>query len=1151
MKRQIHKLTALLLAVWLLAGAAMPAAWAASSDEITISSVEDLLDFAKNCALDTWSQGKTVTLTADLDLTGREFTPIPTFGGTFRGEGHTISGVRVSASGSNMGFFRYLQKGAVVQELHVAGTVAPGGSHSTVGGIAGVNSGAIRNCSFTGTVKGDTAVGGIAGRNTESGEIAGCSVGGTIQGENGTGGIAGRNLGVLLKCENTAGINLSEQENTVDLEALASGDALAQLADSGEEDDLSILNSHTDTGGVAGYSSGVIQSCTNSGTVGYPHVGYNVGGVAGRQTGYLAGCANSGTVYGRKDVGGIVGQAEPYLALDSGADTLKKLRTELDTLNSLVDRAISHAENGSDDISARLTSIGASADAARDSSKVLLEHAADFVDDNVEAVNSLSASITDALDDMDPALEEFASLSRQLQKLAVRLEDAFDALENPDAKDAAGDLGGAGTSMEESIREMREAREALLKAIIEENPAGTKLALQMLSKAMGAFGESLRITGRAVARLREALEGRADELVLNALEELAGHFTEAGDAVRETAATIPDWSLEDWQALRDRLKETLEKLTIADDVIKKLRESLHHLRDVLGGIQTAAGELKEASRLAANMGDTLEDAFETLRDAISDLTEDGPVEFVTLGDEVRDAGDDLYGSLSDLYGEMKELRSAVEQAGDDLAADLRAISSQLNKVFDLVLDALTDIRGGEDDRDLSDLIEDTSDQDIAATRQGKITDCRNTGAVEGDRNVGGIVGAMAIEYDLDPEDDIDRFSLGSSYETKAVLQNSVNRGAVTAKKDCAGGVAGRMDLGTALECQNYGDVTSTSGDYVGGIAGRAYATVRENYAKCALSGTCYVGGIAGWGDRLRDNCAIVTVAEGTECVGAIAGDADLEDGGLRANRFVDTGTAGVDGISYAGMAEPVAFEKLRQMPGVPMEFVSFTLTLVADGETVAQIPFRYGEDLSLVDLPAVPEKEGCYGAWPEFDTSGLNSDITLEAEYESLITLLASRETDGNLALVLAEGAFTGDAVLRAENSGQTPPTAAGEDRQTDVWEITLTGTDLTESDTVPLRLLNRGGGSADVWQLVDGTWKKADAAANGRYLLLTMTGTTGTFCIQSSQRNSMLLLFLAAALLILLVICLLIRRIRKKKRAKPPKNEEKQEMGTAPASKS
>nr|WP_325195820.1 GLUG motif-containing protein [uncultured Oscillibacter sp.] len=1146
MKRQIHKLTALLLAVWLLAGAAMPAAWAASSDEITISSVEDLLDFAKNCALDTWSQGKNVILTADLDLTGQVFAPIPTFGGTFRGEGHTISGIHITASGSNMGFFRYLQKGAVVQDLHITGTVAPDGSRSTVGGIAGVNAGTIRNCSFTGTVKGDSTVGGIAGRNTQSGEIAGCTAAGAIQGENGTGGIAGRNLGVLLKCQNTAGVNLSEQESTVDLEALASGDALERLTDSGEEDDLSILNSHTDTGGVAGYSSGVIQSCINSGTVGYPHVGYNVGGVAGRQTGYLAGCANSGTVYGRKDVGGIVGQAEPYLALDPGTDTLEKLRTELDTLNALVDRAISHAENGSDDISVRLTGIGTSADAARDSSKVLLEHAADFVDDNVEAVNSLSASITDALDDMDPALEDFSSLSRQLQKLASRLEDAFDALENPDAKDASGELGDAGTSMEESIREMREAREALLKAIIEENPAGTKLALQMLSKAMGAFGESLRITGQAVAHLREALDGRADELVLDALEELAGHFTEAGDAVKETAATIPDWTLEDWESLREHLKETLEKLTIVDDAVKKLRESLHRLRDILAGIQTAAGELKEASRLAANMGDTLEDAFDTLRDAISDLTEDGPVEFVTLGDEVRDAGDDLYGSLSDISGELEELKNAVKQTGDDLAADLRAISSQLNKVFDLVLDALTDIRGGEDGRELSDLIEDTSDQDIAATRQGKITDCRNTGAVEGDRNVGGIVGAMAIEYDLDPEDDIDRFSLGSSYETKAVLQNSVNRGAVTAKKDCAGGLAGRMDLGTVLNCQNYGDVTSTGGDYVGGIAGRADATVRENYAKCVLSGACYVGGIAGWGDRLRDNCAIITVAEGTECVGAIAGDADLEDGELRGNRFVDTGTAGIDGISYAGLAEPVAFEELRQMSGVPAEFVSFTLTLVADGETVARIPFRYGEDLSLIDLPEVPEKQGHYGLWPEFDSSGLNSDITLEAEYEPLVTLLASEETDGKLALALAEGSFTGDAVLHAEPSGETPPEAAGEDQRTDVWEITLTGTGLTESDTVPLRLLNRGGGSAEVWQLADGTWKKVDFTVNGQYLILNMTGTGGIFCIQSARRGLMLPLMLLAAVLLFLVICLLVRQLRKKKQKKSPRAGEKQKTDAA-----
>lgn len=146
--RSANKYLSLLLAVWLLASSAVPAAWAAPEDTVSISSAEDLLALSKNCALDTWSQGKTVALTADLDLTGTEFSPIPTFGGTFLGQGHTISGLRLTAAGSNQGFFRYLQPGAVVQNLHISGAVIPEGTRSTVGGIAGTNAGTIQNCSF-------------------------------------------------------------------------------------------------------------------------------------------------------------------------------------------------------------------------------------------------------------------------------------------------------------------------------------------------------------------------------------------------------------------------------------------------------------------------------------------------------------------------------------------------------------------------------------------------------------------------------------------------------------------------------------------------------------------------------------------------------------------------------------------------------------------------------------------------------------------------------------------------------------------------------------------------------------------------------------------------------------------------------------------
>ena len=122
MKTFKRRAASLVLALCLLA-AALPGA-RADGAETAISSVEDLLAFAKQCSLDAWSQGKTVRLTADLDLTEADFTPIPTFGGTFLGEGHKITNLHITAAGSNMGLFRYLQEGAVVQDLFVSGPPA-------------------------------------------------------------------------------------------------------------------------------------------------------------------------------------------------------------------------------------------------------------------------------------------------------------------------------------------------------------------------------------------------------------------------------------------------------------------------------------------------------------------------------------------------------------------------------------------------------------------------------------------------------------------------------------------------------------------------------------------------------------------------------------------------------------------------------------------------------------------------------------------------------------------------------------------------------------------------------------------------------------------------------------------------------------------
>ena len=94
----------------------------ADDGTIHISSADDLVLLARNCTLDTWSQDKTVELDADVSLDGVDFAPIPSFGGTFNGNGHTISALTISGKYSTAGLFAELQESAVVKNLNVPGT---------------------------------------------------------------------------------------------------------------------------------------------------------------------------------------------------------------------------------------------------------------------------------------------------------------------------------------------------------------------------------------------------------------------------------------------------------------------------------------------------------------------------------------------------------------------------------------------------------------------------------------------------------------------------------------------------------------------------------------------------------------------------------------------------------------------------------------------------------------------------------------------------------------------------------------------------------------------------------------------------------------------------------------------------------------------
>ena len=422
MKRlDIRRVCGALLAL-LLAAACLPLtrSYAAPvSDAIHIASEADLADLAQQCALDTWSRGKTVILDSDLSLEDGSFLPIPSFGGVFDGQGHAIRGIRISGSLSPAGLFGVVQAGGVVRDLRAEGAVTPEGDARNAGGIAGENRGTIEDCSFTGTVSGKTNVGGIAGANMAAGSILHCQADGAAAGEVMTGGIVGYNEGLAASCENNAFVNVESTDPRIDLDDLTQALTMDLSA-------LSRLNagtSVTDTGGIAGYSAGTIADCVNHGAVGYQHIGYNTGGITGRSCGQLRQCANDGAVCGRKDVGGIVGQIEPYIRMDD-TDYLSEMNRQLYELRQLTDQAVNDAQDGSGDISGQLSDMN------------------DYLRDNVSDPGDLAAVIHgfgQRLDDLnsaasgsaDAVAEDLRAVNEQFNRLSNTMLAALSAASDP------------------------------------------------------------------------------------------------------------------------------------------------------------------------------------------------------------------------------------------------------------------------------------------------------------------------------------------------------------------------------------------------------------------------------------------------------------------------------------------------------------------------------------------------------------------------------------------------------------------------------------------------------------------------------------------------------------------------------------------------
>ena len=167
-----------------------------SNGSYTVTSADGLMNIAK--LVNGGKSDINITLDTDIDLTGKDWTPIGTdydnsYKGTFDGGGHTITGLTFTTNDKYAGLFGWLNKAGTVKNVVMEGVQITsnqiyGGS---IGGVVGYGWGTIENCSVSGSVSGTVYVGGVVGVQI-GGSITGCSSSATVKGTVDVGGVAGQ-----------------------------------------------------------------------------------------------------------------------------------------------------------------------------------------------------------------------------------------------------------------------------------------------------------------------------------------------------------------------------------------------------------------------------------------------------------------------------------------------------------------------------------------------------------------------------------------------------------------------------------------------------------------------------------------------------------------------------------------------------------------------------------------------------------------------------------------------------------------------------------------------------------------------------------------------------------------------------------------------
>ncbi len=893
--------------------------------------------------------------------------------------------------------------------------------------------------------------------------------------------------------------------------------------------DIRPKESASELGMIAGINRGKIVNCISEGTIRGKN---NVGGIAGKNSKYgvISKCRNMASLGGFLNVGGIAGLNEGEISICENLGNVNTSKSQVNNTkisNIISIKNLEKEFRGEEEQETAFDVFSCAGGICGRNKGVVL---------NSKNYNSVG----------------YPHLGYNVGGISGITNGIIKECENTGSVDGRKDVGGIAGQFEpdvmlkyslEEVEKIKSETKKLMNLFRQLNyklNSSTQSALDIslkMNKSARVIEESSYKVGREIQDYYLKYSRPIIDLSKQAVRQ-TNNILDAMDSVIETTGTGIDKADKEFIDSREELivqREILESVT--EDIVAG-NDLYNNLVIAIDAVDKSYVIIKEMNESMLGNAGNVKNKNE---DSLTEIKENSEALRVTSKKIEREINDYEKESVKEkeqidkditegIYKESLSINDDTDKLMKELKGDAQEVSDLVDQIIISVDFITTTIEN------LAHLPEYSYKNIISYNGSdmvnGLISRSSNDGRINGDSNVGGICGIVALEVGNDPEKDfaINRAKWGDTKALlRAIIYKSKNSGGIRSKTDYAGGISGMSNLGYIYACSNKGRIEGKN--YLGGISGYNEGDIVKCDVLCDINGNNNLGGIAGYSFNLMDNRAMARIESQGEKTGAIAGEIK-KDSKLKGNIFVKEDIGGIDGISYSGKAYPMTYEEFTKLKSVPEYYQTLYIHFYDKKTLVKSVGVEYGTSIAEKDIPDIKYNDDYYSEWEAFEKDNI---IRSEDVYLIRKPWITSLSDSGDGYRILAEGKFFPQNRLEVE---QLPyEYDSNTYRYIKRFRVRVLGEMYEEKNTYNLRVKLEE--DEKVSFIIDGEIEELEYKKDGTYAVFDCPKNSELLIIALNETKTYSV-FGLSALITLVALLVIIRTIRVKSKKKN-KAEEKE----------